>query len=248
MTITFQEGYDMNFLGNVVTDYQGNSYIPWSIYTVFMQTYHPEVIIKHRIETMAIDFFNDLAFEEFNKTIDTQVKLYEEEVALVLSQMDECEGKDIKKYQKQVDTLNKRINNSLKKKTSLMAVAITKSRGMNIITWFENEGKQISEEYYFPVMDSANNTEILCDTRQVNDNMARAFAKATSRKYGFGLRLWTREKMDIRKGDQSHPIYKGLMAITDVCKQTGLSSDAGFHNSIEELRAEYKRLTSKPTP
>ena len=118
--------------------------------------------------------------------------------------------------------------------------------GLGLNCYLTNtETGAITSPMYFPVMDNKKGADESIDCRSLNDNIQRAYAKCIARATGFTLRLWTREGMDHhKKGDNSHPVFRGLVAIHDICEMNGTTSDANFGWSVEKLRTEYKQLTS----
>lgn len=100
-----------------------------------------------------------------------------------------------------------------------------------------------SSPMYFPVMDNKKGSDENIDSRSLNDNIQRAYAKCIARTTGFTLRLWTREGIDINaKNDSAHPVFKGLVAINNICNAQNMTSYANFSWSIDQLRKEYKKL------
>lgn len=96
----------------------------------------------------------------------------------------------------------------------------------------------------FPVMDNNNNSCLNPDTRDLTDNMQRAFVKAIAVYTGYGFRLFTRE--NIGKKLEESPI---VIAIRNIHKFTGYKErkvelDRTVHlgQDIDVLRKLYKEL------
>jgi hypothetical protein len=117
-----------------------------------------------------------------------------------------------------------------------------------------NTGK-VAPMHRYPIMnrDGKRSAATVLDARTVNDNRQRAYARAIAVTTGLGLRLWTREGLDVEKSDCRHILYGYMSKLTTLeaayALNHGLPADyvsPHFGMTLAELKA-YSWLADAPT-
>ena len=125
---------------------------------------------------------------------------------------------------------------------------------INIIITDVLTGEQ-TPVHHFPVMlhDGKRSSATNLDARSLNDNRQRGITRAIANCTGLGLRLWTREGIDVNKGDCKHIkwAYLSKLAIMQDDYETKYGLPDGyvppdFGMSLEKLKT-YSWLKEEPT-
>ena len=84
------------------------------------------------------------------------------------------------------------------------------NRGWYVLPYLVDRDSELrTPSLFFPVMDNKNNAILSPDTRDINDAKARGGVKCIALNVGLGLRVYTREDIDIP--DSKGVIQKGLV-------------------------------------
>lgn len=91
------------------------------------------------------------------------------------------------------------------------------------------ETGKVTPSIIFPVMDNKNNSIAYPNARELTDNEQRAKVKAIANFTGIGLRLWSREQVDLNLADKKgagndHPKYRYLLKIHQLIDQVETKS------------------------
>ena len=185
----FQKGYDYDFTPYIQSDYTGITYLPWSNAYLILRELFPNL---------------DVAFDPMEGIENQLDKSREEAIEPILRAFDEIIAGSDKRAQKKAQNAKNRLQNEL----------IHKGSGFYVKPYlYDTATGARTPAHSFPVMDSTNNYLPNPNARELSDANMRGAVKAIALYTGIGLRLWTRENMDIRKNDNSHPVFKGLQAI-----------------------------------
>lgn len=225
---SFNKGYNLDFTQYIEADYQGIMYVPWS---------NARVLLKQNFPNLAVGF-------DEPQYVENQLNM---------------ETKDIlnNHYALEFEKIEKTTDSRAKKKLiagteDLLNILSYTTRGLLLQPYvYDKETGHRSEAFPFPVMDSTNKFIVCPDARVLSDSNMRAMVKAIACCTGIGLRLWSREKIDLgKKNDNNHPVYKGLVAINN--RKIELLSEFGylpaywedpdFGWSLHRLRAFNRRL------
>ena len=188
MTLTiapelFKEGYDLDFTPYIETDYTGITYLPWSNALVLLRKLHPG---------LEVGFETDEYLQ--NNAIPNSVE------AMIKNTERQLENNPDSKTKK-------KLQNAYRDAIELYTFA---DRGVAVFPYLYDAEGHTSTVLYFPVMDSTNRFIPSPTSRDISDAKVRAAVKVIAWVTGIGLRLWSREDMDVRKNDNNHPKFKGL--------------------------------------
>ena len=246
----FEQGYNVNFMPFIQEDYNGQSYLPWSIVFRLLKQIHPNLApFVYSIDEIPVSVSLAGVIEStVNKAVSAQNKKV---------------TKMLKEFTSDV------INNPLPDLTwdvdenyisSLVHMSLPSVNEESYVTKVLNVAVKdmttgaISFSLQYPVMDKRSKTNGAAknpDTRQINDATMRAFVKVIASVTGIGLRLWTREGLDDADGN---PTMKSrlLKRLVDV-EETYLENNASlpecyetpsFAHSAYKLKQFGKMLTS----
>lgn len=138
----------------------------------------------------------------------------------------------IKQKQEQLEvTTDWKAKNKLEEELQTL---IYDNRGWYVLPYLvDRESGLRTPPLFFPVMDNKNNAILSPDARDINDAKARGGVKAIALYTGLGLRVYTREDIDIpdhkgvvQKGlVQNSPKWKRIRSIIESCNYLGKEVD-----------------------
>ena len=185
----FKKGYDYDFTPYIQSDYTGICYVPWSNAYLILRELFPNL---------------DVAFDPMEAIENQLDKSNMDNIEPMLREFDEIIAGNDKRAQKKAQNAKNRLQTEL----------IHKGAGFYVKPYlYDTTTGARTPAHSFPVMDSTNNYLPNPNARELSDANMRGAVKTIALYTGIGLRLWTRENMDIRKNDNSHPVFKGLQAI-----------------------------------
>ena len=172
-------------------------YISWSNAAILLNQFFPELVVE---------FEKDISGSYIYTVQNSLVKEAREEFTRIWTEKQE--------------QLNKTTDWKLKKELKTeMTEYIYDNRGSYVLAYLvDKETGNRTPSLLFPVMDNMNNPIINPHVRDINDAKARAGVKAISLYTGLGLRLFTREDIDIngKKGlVKDSPKWKRILSILE---------------------------------
>ncbi|MGV2830560.1 Sak single strand annealing protein [Myxosarcina sp. GI1(2024)] len=181
----FDRGYNLNFT-RFISQQQGFDYLQWSYAFRLLKQHFP----MYQVEVSRQEVIeNKVMSEEFARlAYDQAVKQLEAEIA-----KPSPNWKTQKALQEKVDSLT------------------CSDRGLMLYCRIVDmaTGKATTEIQY-PVMTKKNDALINPDARDINDATQRGLCKAIAIFTGIGLRLFTREGIDLNNGNKNHPKFLAL--------------------------------------
>lgn len=216
----FQEGYNINFTPWIEVK-KDIAYINWA---------NALTLLKQNFSGFDISFENLTHRTAFTEKHSRQLaKLY-----LV----------DLE--QKILQTQNKKEQGKLEREyKSLEQQLLYGSSGYTVgARVIDTQTGALGQLIELPVMDYTMGSMYNPSSRDISDSKWRCAVKAIAVTTGIGLRLWSRELIDIRKNDCQHPVYKGLVVLNnkknDILSLTGILPDfweePDFSWNVKQLR------------
>lgn len=220
----FKAYNDYEFIFNYTTDYNNLQYLSWSAARVLLKKYFPSYE-----PVLEVDENGSKLFPLTNALVNKE--LLAKDLEQLVSKLEET--KDYKEKKKLLTSIEEHKNQLL-----------YDNRGFIIKPYLldlETNLRTVALDY--PLMDNSNNAIYNPESRDLNDNIQRAYVKAIAVHCGIGLRLYSRE--GIGKDLEASSIVKVIKAIVERSEILGIEVDrtvVNFGSSLTKLMSISKPL------
>lgn len=228
---------DYEFCYNYTTDYNGFEYLSWSAAYVLLKRYYPTfnpVLDTNEDNSYVFKVANNL---ENKEQLQLRISVLESELEV---------EKDYKKKKKLLTDIEDYKNQLTYDNRGLVLKP-------HIV---DSETGLRTPSIYFPVMSNTMSAVFNSDSRELTDNIQRAFVKVIAVQTGLGLRLYSREQLPKPEGGKPQSLegsqmVKVIKAIVDFSEQLGKEIDKSIvnfgtnYNTLKQLAIELREEVNK---